>query len=268
MNHPEEEPLVLLAREEGIATLTLNRPATRNALGLDMRAQLCTAIEAVRDDDSVRAVVLTGAGDSFCAGGDISQMFDQTGGSRAWRARMRRIHRWFPELVNLDKPVIAAVDGPAFGAGLSLTLACDFVVATPRAKFCAVFARLGFVPDMGAMYLLPRVVGLKRAKELAFSARSFDADEAAHLGIVDHIVAPELLQETAQMLARRFIHAPTEAIGMAKSIMNQAFNLDAHAMSEFEAYAQTIARASDYHQACLERFAAKQPPIFRWEDVA
>lgn len=256
---------VLLEIDAGVAVITLNRPAQRNALSSALREELAAVVAKVRDAADVQAVVLTGAGGAFCSGGDIDAMLDASLAGLAWRDRMRRIHRWLPELVNLEKPVVAAVDGAAFGGGLSLALACDFVLATPRARFCAVFGRIGFVPDMGAMYLLPRIVGLQRAKELVFSARSFGPDEARTLGIVYDVVPPDELLSRARALAGRFTDASTAAIGMAKSIMNQAFNLDTHALAELEAYAQTLSRETDYHRDAIGRFKGKQPARFDWD---
>jgi len=158
------------------------------------------------------------------------------------------------------------VDGPAFGAGLSLALAADFVLCTRRAKFCAVFGRIGLVPDLGAMHMLPRIVGLQKAKELVFTARTVQAEEARSLGMVYEIVEDgEALQAAAVALARRFGEASTAAIGMAKTAMNQAFELDARAMAELEAYAQTMCRGSDYHQEAVQRFKDKQPTRFDWD---
>lgn len=259
------ESTVLLVVRDGVAEITLNRPQQRNALSLQMREELAQVIAQVRDDAAVHALILSGAHETFCSGGDLAQMLDPTQSGLAWRDRIRRLHRWFPELVNLEKPVIAAVDGAAFGAGLSLALAADFVLATPRASFCAVFGRLGLIPDLGAMQLLPRIVGQQRAKELVFSARRFDAAEAHALGIVYRLVAPADLIGEARALAARFRDASSAALGMAKSIMNQAFQLDAHAMAEFEAYAQTVCRSTEYHQQAVERFKSKQPARFDWE---
>lgn len=259
------EPTVLLAIRDGVAEITLNRPQQRNALSLQMREELAQAIVQVRDDEAVRAVILSGAQEAFCSGGDLAQMLDPTQSGLVWRDRIRRLHRWFSELANLEKPVIAAVDGPAYGAGLSLALAADFVLATPRASFCAVFGRVGLIPDLGAMQMLPRIVGQQRAKELVFSARRFDAREAQALSIVYRIVPETELMEQARALATRFTEASTAAIGMAKSIMNQAFHLDAHAMAEFEAYAQTVCRSTEYHQEAVDRFKTKQASRFDWE---
>lgn len=260
---------VLTSVENGVGTITMNRPEARNALSLDMRAGLSQAVSQMRDDSSVHTVVLTGAGGSFCSGGDISLMLESQLNSVGYRDRMRALHRWFSELVNLEKPVIAAVDGAAFGAGLSLALAADFVIATRRAKFCAVFGRLGLVPDLGAMQLLPRIVGQQRAKELVFTARTMAAAEALQLGLVYEVVEDAAaLQATTQQLAARLGEASTAAIGMAKNIMNQAFELNAHSMAELEAYAQSTCRASDYHQDAIRRFKEKQALRFDWDRKA
>lgn len=260
------EAVVLTNVAHGIGTITLNRPEARNALNMPMRQGLASAVAQMRDDASVHTVVITGNGGAFCSGGDLGQMLDTSQNGLPWRNRMRSLHQWFPELVNLEKPVIAAVDGPAFGAGLSLALAADFVIATRRAKFCAVFGRIGLVPDLGCMYLLPRVVGHQQAKELVFTARTVAAAEAQQLGMVYEVVEDAAaLQQATQGLAARFGDASTAAIGMAKSIMNQAFELDAHTMAEMEAYAQTVCRGTDYHQDAVRRFRDKQALRFDWD---
>ena len=259
-------PPVLTSVQDGIGTITLNRPEARNALSMDMRPALAAAIAQMRDDAQVHAVILTGAGGAFCSGGDISAMLDPARTGLAFRTGMRELHQWFPELVNLEKPVIAAVDGPAFGAGLSLALAADFVLATRRAKFCAVFGRIGLVPDLGALHLLPRIVGQQKAKELVFTARTVDAQEARQLGMVYDIVEDgAALTEAARALAQRFGQASTAAIGMAKTIMNQSFESDARTIAELESYAQAMCRGSAYHQDAVQRFKAKEPLRFDWD---
>ena len=260
---------VLTSIENGVGTITLNRPESRNALSLEMRAGMAAAVAQMRDDASVKAVIITGAGGAFCSGGDISLMMQGGVTSVGNRERMRALHVWFRELVNLEKPVIAAVDGAAFGAGLSLALGCDFVLATRRAKFCAVFGRIGLVPDLGAMHLLPRIVGQQRAKELVFTARTVGVDEAKALGMVFDIVEDgAALQAAALQLATRLTEASTVAIGMAKNIMNQAFELNAQSMAELESYAQSICRDSDYHKDAIARFKNKEPMRFDWDRKA
>jgi 2-(1,2-epoxy-1,2-dihydrophenyl)acetyl-CoA isomerase len=210
-------PVLEFTRSGSVAVLTMNRPAARNALDTELREALAETLPSVRDDAGVRAVVLTGAGGHFCAGGDVRGMSAAAQGD-GFDARQRTSgnHRWFESLVDLEKPVIAAVEGAAFGAGLSLALAADFVLADPNARFCCAFARMGYVPDLGSMYLLPRAVGLSRAKELAFSARELDAQEAHSYGLVHRITDPGAVLSEAVALASRFEHAPAGAIGLMK----------------------------------------------------
>ena len=136
-----------------------------------MRAGLARASPQIEGDRAVRAVVLTGSGGAFCAGGDLRGIRSAELDNDGWRERMKNAHAWLARLLSLDRAVVAAVDGPAFGAGFSLALAADFVVASPRARFCLSFMRLGLVPDFGALHTLPRIVGVQRAKELMLSAR-------------------------------------------------------------------------------------------------
>jgi hypothetical protein len=154
--------------EDEIARLILNRPDQRNALDLDMRDDIERAVRELRTKGGAKALVITGAGGAFCAGGDLRALSQGRRPTAANRERIRRLHVWFSELLDLEMPVIAVVDGPAFGAGFNLALAADFILATPRAQMCAVFVRIGLVPDLGGLQLLPRIVGLQRAKEIIF----------------------------------------------------------------------------------------------------
>lgn len=261
---------IQLERFGAVALLTMNRPEARNALDMAMREDFAQAIAELKDEPGVHAVVLTGVGGHFCAGGDVKAIASGGQGRRdiyEGRERIRKIHRWFDELVDLEKPVIAAVDGVALGAGLSLALAADFILASSRAKFCAVFARLGYVPDTGAMYLLPRAIGLARAKDLVFSARVVDAQEALQLGLVQQVCADDSVPAALE-LAGRFEHAPVEAIGLAKGVMNHAFESDRRSVYAQEAMAQAMARESDFHQEAVRRFIAKEKPLYQWPEQA
>jgi len=250
---------------DGIGVITLNRPDARNAIDMTMRQELDVLARAVRNSEDVFAVVLTGAGTAFCGGGDIRAQGGMKRTPNATRKRIQDLQVWLPILANLEKPVIAAVDGPAFGAGLSLALLADFVLATPQARFCSVFGRIGLVPDLGAFYFLPRIVGLQMAKDIVFTARSVSAEEAKTLGIVREIVPREKLMSAALKLAGRFRHASPFSIGLSKSILNQSFNLDSHAMGELESYAQGMAMLSEYYTEAVERFRQKQPILFDWD---
>ncbi|MCY1199018.1 Short-chain-enoyl-CoA hydratase [compost metagenome] len=255
---------VLRERRGATLIITLNRPERRNAFDLEVRQSLAEAVFEARDDDTVKAVVVTGAQGVFCAGGDLKSLSEAKRPIYKDRDRIRRLHTWFHELVNLEKPVIAAVDGPAFGAGFNLALACDFILGTPAARFCAVFGRIGLVPDLGGFFLLPRIVGLQRAKELVFSAREVDADEALSLGILYRIVPRQTLLDQALELAARFHSASTEALGMSKNILNRSFNLDQNTLAELESHAQALALHTAYHDDAVARFLDKQPLAFAW----
>jgi 2-(1,2-epoxy-1,2-dihydrophenyl)acetyl-CoA isomerase len=262
------DDVLRVERRGSTALVTLNRPRQRNALDMALRDALAVAIPRLRDDDGVRAVVLAGAGGHFCAGADVGTLAQAQAGPRdvfEGRERLRRMRPWMEELIDLPKPVIAAVDGTAVGAGLSLALAADFVLAAPGARFSAVFARMGYVPDLGSMYLLPRIVGLARAKELVFSARMVGADEALALGLVHALHPAERLLDEALALAARFEHAPAGALGIAKQTMNRAFETDRRTVFELEAMAQALCRESSFHREAVGRFIAKQPPLFDWD---
>jgi len=253
---------------EDIATITLNRPEARNALSPDMRQSLETVLAQVREGagTAIKALIITGAGGAFCAGGDVKGMAER-GKSQAIDSRrtMKLSHRLLKELCDLELPVIAAVDGPAAGAGCNLALACDFVLASRRARFIQAFVRIGLVPDWGGMYLLPRIVGLQKAKELIFSGRTLGAEEAKQLGMVYEVYPEDELLQRARDFAGRFRHASTDAIGLAKHILNQTFDIDLHTALELEAQAQSVIRSSPYHLESVERFKAKQPLRFNWD---
>ena len=182
--------LIDLQVQSGIATLTLNRPDKRNAMSDDMRTEFIHALERVTADKAIRALVLTGAGKGFCAGGDISGMERRMNapagevGFNGWH-RQQRVHHTQALLHTMPKPVIAAVNGAASGLGADTALACDFIIASEWASFTWSYIHRGIIPDGGGMYFLPRRVGLPKAKDLIFTGRKVDADEAVALGIVD-----------------------------------------------------------------------------------
>lgn len=254
---------VRFERRGSTAVVTLDSPVTRNALAAPVREGLSQAVAQVKADRDIRAMVITGAGGAFCAGGDLRGMAAATGlESDGWRARMHAAHNVFRELLTLDRPVIAAVDGAAFGAGFSLALTADFVLATPRARFSMVFMRIGVVPDCGATYTLPRAVGAQRARELMLSAREVAAQEALSLGIAMELHEPAALLPRALALADSFAAASPLAVGLVKR-----FALDAGAMEaafEAEANAQALCFQTAAHRDAVRRFLDKQPLAFEW----
>jgi 2-(1,2-epoxy-1,2-dihydrophenyl)acetyl-CoA isomerase len=170
---------LIVERAGAIATITLNRPDARNAIDLTMRQELVAALDDVEDDEAGRVLVITGAGGHFCAGGDVKSMRAQRSTAAEGRARVELLNRMVQRLVDFPRPTLAMVDGYAVGAGTNLALCCDLVVASDRAKFGELFNKIGLVPDGGGTWLLSRVVGLARAKELIFTGQVFDAAEAA-----------------------------------------------------------------------------------------
>jgi 2-(1,2-epoxy-1,2-dihydrophenyl)acetyl-CoA isomerase len=266
---------IIYSVDDGVATLTLNRPDARNALSDAMRPELDSVLAELRKEagKSIKALVLTGAAGHFCAGGDVKAQHSRAKEAQTprlpmeSRQRMRNDHARVQELANLEMPVIAAVDGAAAGAGFSLALAADFILASEKAFFVQSFGRLGLVPDWNSLYLLPRLVGLQRAKELVFSARRVPAREALAMGFVHSVHPQDQLMIRAQRLARRFTHASTTAIALSKNILNQSFHLDNRAALEMEAMAQSIARDTPFHREAVARFAGKQPSLFDWEQL-
>lgn len=261
---------ILFEIQDQIATITLNRPEARNALSAAMREDLSHALEVIKEaaGGEVKAVILTGADGAFCAGGDVKNMAkrDETGIDH--RNHMRSSHNRIYDILHLEVPVISLVDGPAAGAGCNLALMADIVLATPRGFFVQSFARMGLVPDWSGFYILPRLVGLQRAKELIYSARRVYAEEAKELGMILDVVNQESAMEQARELAGRFCHASTAAIGVSKNILNQSFNQDFRTLMEMEAMGQSLVRDTDFHREAVRRFKEKETPLYDWEGLS
>jgi enoyl-CoA hydratase/carnithine racemase len=254
-----EAPRILLRVEDGVAVATLNRPEVLNAVDGSMRTALARLLEQVEADDSIRALVLTGAGRGFCAGGDIKGMEGRlsaapgTVADPGWR-RQRQLHHTVMRLHALEKITIAAINGPAAGLGADLALCCDFIVASEAASFVMSFILRGLVPDGGGMYFLPRKIGMSKAKELIFTGRRLDGAEMLSMGIADRLVAPDELLPSAIGWARDLTqHSPT-ALGLAKSIMNSAFEHTLEDTLSAGAQAQAIAYTTEFHQASVRAF--------------
>ncbi|HSV81416.1 MAG TPA: enoyl-CoA hydratase/isomerase family protein [Ramlibacter sp.] len=250
-------------RHGSTAVITLDSPAARNALIGPVKEGLAQAIAQVKADPQIRAVVLTGANGAFCAGGDLRAIAATARlESDGLRARMHGAHALLRELLTLDRPVIAAVDGAAYGAGFSLALAADFVLVTPRARFCMVFMRMGLVPDCGATYTLPRIVGAQRARELFLSAREVDAQESLSLGIAMERHESAELMPRALALAESFAAASPLAVSLVKRMA-----LDPGALEkalEEEANVQALCFQTTPHRDAVQRFFDKQPLAFQW----
>ena len=247
---------------DGVATITLNRPEKRNAMSDDMRSEFIDALGAVAADPRIKALVLTGAGKGFCAGGDIGGMqrrMSAPAGEIAFNGwhRQQRVHHAQALLHTMPKPVIAAVNGAASGLGADTALACDFIIASEWASFTWSYINRGLVPDGGGMYFLPRRVGLPKAKELIFTGRQVKADDALALGIVDRKTRAETLLDDAQAWAADLSRASSTALALTKTILNQSFELSSHDVFAQGSQAQGICYTSSEHRACVEAFLAK-----------
>lgn len=260
---------LLVETADGVATVTLNRPEAKNALSPRMADELTMTLRALRGDEAVRAVVLTGAGGDFCAGGDVKGMGAAGPRSPEQRhAAMTRYRELTLALTGFDKPLVAALDGVAYGAGVSIALTADIVLVSTRVRCALVFHRIGLVPDCGAWYTLPRIVGLQRAKDLIYSAREFGADEAVRIGLALEAHAPEALPARAQAIARSLAQGPALAFGLSKQALNASLQSELTTMLDLEAMAQPIASSSEFTADAVRRFAAREPARFRWPTLS
>lgn len=248
---------------DGVGLITLDRPDALNALNRRLKDELGATLREIAASPEVGAVVLTGAGRAFSAGGDIVQMAPDRG-PMATRAHMHHLlHTVVLPLAQLEKPVVAAVNGHCHGLGLSLALACDIAYAARGAVFSMAFTRVGLVPDGAAIYFLPRIVGLNRAKELVLTARRFDAAEALELGIVSRVLDDEALLEEAMETARSLAAGATLALGLSKRLLEQAPQLSLEEAAELEAKAQALMMATEDHQEGVAAFRERRQPEFR-----
>jgi enoyl-CoA hydratase/carnithine racemase len=250
---------------EGVAILTFNRPDVMNALTFDIYAQLRDLFEALRRDDTVRVIVLTGTGDNFCSGGDVYEIIGEL------LSRDMKSHLDFTRMTGavvrnmrlLDKPIIAALNGMTAGAGAVLALASDLRIASEKARFAFLFTKVGLTgADMGAGYLLPRVVGMGRAFEMLMLGDTIDAATAERYGLVNRVVPHDQLLPTAYEMAKRLAQGPSFAISMTKHMLNAEQNIDLVSAIEAEAQAQALMLLGEDHRRFFEAFRAKEKPKF------
>ncbi|MBI3042255.1 MAG: enoyl-CoA hydratase/isomerase family protein [Betaproteobacteria bacterium] len=244
----------------GVATVTLNRPDKLNALSEEMYHGIADQFGALDADDEVRAIVLTGSGRAFCAGGDVGSMggYDVVTGRR----RSQKHKRTVVNVYNTEKPVIAAVRGPAAGIGFSLALACDLIVASESAYFLAAFKKIGIPPDGGAVFFLTQHLGIARAKEIAYTARKVPAREAGEMGLVMKVVPDEALDAEARALALELAGSATYALRLAKKMFHSMYVPTLEMLLELENLAVCGARLTHDHQEGIEAFRQKRPPKF------
>lgn len=254
---------VLREVSNGVLTVTMNRPDVLNSCNRAMVAELHRAFVSAAEDDAVRAVVLTATGRAFCAGQDLAEAVPSDGSAppdlgsivEGYNALVLAIRR-------LEKPVIAAVNGVAAGAGANVALACDLVIAAENATFIQAFVKIGLIPDSGGTYVLPRLVGLARATAISMLGERLTAQQAKDWGLIHEVVLPGALVEVSGDLARRLAQQPTRALGLIKRAINASFANDLEAQLALEATLQREAgKTADYREG-VRAFQEKRPPSF------
>ncbi len=254
---------VELERHGSVAVLRLNDPSAMNALSPAVKKGMETNVSLVLADASVRAIVITGAGKAFCAGGDIRSMRDpQARAAPAVRTRMQATHVWSRALLDGDKPVVAAVNGAAVGGGLALALLADIVIASTDAYFMSGYSKLGALPDLGVLQTLPWAIGSLRAKEMILLNRRYTAEEAVGIGLANRAVAPDALMREALAVAQELADGPGPMLTMSKVMMKRAYESSVEEFFEGEAIAQGVAFGSAAFDEGVDAFLNKRRPNF------
>ena len=253
---------IVLERKDGIGTLTLNRPEKLNAINRRMTEELVSVLVRIAKDAGIRALVVTGAGRGFCSGADVGDMAQAAPPieNRYWT---QMAHKTILGLTELEKPVIAKVNGAAVGFGCSLAMSTDITIASENAKFSLIFSRIGLIPDGGSLFHLPRLVGPAKAKELIFTAKMIDAKEAEKIGLINKTVPADQLDNEVNMLAKQLAEGPTVAFGIAKKIINKGLSMDLSSVLECEAFGQTIVGTTQDAQEGVTAFLEKRKAEFK-----
>ena len=253
-----------ITEDSGITTITINRPEKLNALAGHMRRDLAEALEAAGSERNVHVVVITGAGRAFCSGGDVAAMAEliERNDADEFSRLLGSARRVVTAIRQMTKPVIASVNGPAFGAGFNLALACDLRIASTAATFSQSFAKVGLHPDWGGTFFLPRLVTPNKACEMFFLGDAIDAQEALRLGLINYVVEPAALEAETRKLAERLRDAPAVALGAAKQAVYMSPAAELEEMLRYENEAQMRCFASQDCAEGVRAFLEKRPPRF------
>lgn len=258
----EEFKTLKFELRNGIALITLNRPEVLNAVSMDMRQDFVALAERLAFDEDIRVIVFTGAGRAFSAGADLEH-FEKDWQAATFRAHSRRLAKFFDDLEAIEKPVIAAVNGPVTGAGLDLALACDLRFASPAATFGFRQNLIGLIPAIGGCARFIRLIGLANAKELIFTARMVPAEEAQQMGLVNRIYAEDALLEETLAFAEKLTQRAPQALGLAKRVLNTVADIDHYSGIILEDLAQSILLNTADHREGLAAFREKRKPSFK-----
>ncbi len=254
---------ILHEKQGGVASIALNRPNKLNAFDATMHEELYSALDDAAFDDAVRCVVLRGEGRGFSAGADLAGIREDWEGDPDLGEYLRNTYsRLVKRMVSMEKPIVASLHGPVYGAGVGISLACDLRVAAESAKFSVAFIKVGLMPDAGVSFFLPRAVGLGRAMEMSLLGDPVEADEALRIGLVNRVVPDERLPEETAALASRLAAMPTAAIGRTKPALHASFEVDLETALEREAEGQTFCGFTEDHKEGVAAFFGKREAKF------
>jgi len=255
---------LLREASDGVLTLTLNRPDALNSFTVEMKEALLAALKDAARDKEVRAIVLTGAGRAFSAGQDLKERQGPDVADLGTELRLR-YNPIILAMRRLEKPIVAAVNGVAAGAGISVAMACDIILAADNATFIEAFTRVGLVPDTGSTWFLPRLVGQAKAAEMMFTAEPLDATTAASLGLVNRVVPADKLADEAHALAAKLAQSAPIALALTKRALNRSFEMNLEQALDYEAQLQSVAGRSADHKEGVAAFVEKRPANFKGE---
>ena len=253
-------------KSDGITTITLNRPEVLNAFNEKMGQELLDALRNAERDEDVRCVVITGSGRAFSAGEDIQELKGQYERRENPRLGERLLHKYNPiirRIRRMEKPVIAAVNGVAAGAGAGIAYSCDMRVASDKARFLQAFVKIGLAPDSGTSFFLPRLVGFAKALEVSLTGDELTSTDAERFGLVSKVIPGDQLMTATLDLAQKLAKGPTKAIGLAKRALNKSVSSDLETILEYESYLQEIAGATEDHVEAVKAFFEKRKPVFK-----
>ena len=255
--------------EDQVLCVTLNRPEQANSISLALAKDLMDLFTKQCENDNVRAVVITGAGKLFCAGGDLEEMKSQGEDTRAFiRELTSYLHTAISRISVMNAPVIAAINGTAAGAGLALACACDLAVASEKSRFLLSYTKAGLVLDGSSSWYLPRLIGLRRSMELALTNRMLSAEEALDWGIINTVLPHDTVLDEAMALARELAQGPTGAYGVVKNMFRQSMQVDLERQMEMESMSMSAAAVSEDGREGMRAFFEKRPPIFKGKNFS